>query len=141
MGIAFSFFTLMVSNLYLIENKEALSLLGTFQKTFPKLALKVPNTLIEVQVVGKRLNLGGGYGLEIPVIYRFYGQEKLVNWLIKKTEAVKKELKKTKFLNALNKCLENRSILSFFLFQFQKILMSPLIGQKKRAKLSISCRN
>ena len=77
MGIAFSFFTLMVSNLYLIENKEALSLLGTFQKTFPKLALKVPNTLIEVQVVGKRLNLGGGYGLEIPVIYRFMAKKNL----------------------------------------------------------------
>ena len=54
--------------------------------------LKVPNTSIEVQVVGKRLNRGGGYGLEIPVIYRFYGQEKLANWLIKKIEAVKKEL-------------------------------------------------
>ena len=31
-------------------------------------------------------------GLAIPVIYRFYGQEKLVNWLIKKIEAIKKEL-------------------------------------------------
>ena len=28
----------------------------------------------------------------ILVIYRFYGQEKLVNWLIKKIEAVKKEV-------------------------------------------------
>ena len=52
--------------------------------------LKVPNTLIEVQVVGKRLNREGSYGLEIPVIYRFYAQEKLVNWLIKMTEVVKK---------------------------------------------------
>ena len=63
--------------------------------------LKVPNTSIEVQVVGKRLNRGGGYGLEIPVIYRFYGQEKLVNRLIKKTEAVKKELE-----CKLSKCLK-----------------------------------
>ena len=54
--------------------------------------LKVPSTSIEVQVVGKKLNRGGGYGLEIPVIYRFYDQEKLVNWLIKKIETVKKEL-------------------------------------------------
>ena len=54
--------------------------------------LKVPNTLLEFQVVGKRLNRGGAYGLAIPVIYRFYGQEKLVNWLIKKIEAIKKEL-------------------------------------------------
>ena len=54
--------------------------------------LKVPNTSIEVQVVGKRLNRGGGCGLDITVIYGFYGQEKLVIWLIKKIEAVKKEL-------------------------------------------------
>ena len=47
--------------------------------------------LIDAQVVGKRLNRGEGYGLEIPVIYRFYVQEKLVNWLIKKIEALKKE--------------------------------------------------
>ena len=54
--------------------------------------LKVPNTSIEVQVIVKRLNRGGGYGLEIPVIYRFHGKEKLVNWLIKKIEAIKTEL-------------------------------------------------
>ena len=54
--------------------------------------LKVLNTSIEVQVVGNKLNRGRAYGLEIPVIYRFYGQEKLVNWLIKNIEAVKKEL-------------------------------------------------
>ena len=38
--------------------------------------LKVPNTSIEVEVVGKRMNRGGGYGLEIPVVYRFNGPEK-----------------------------------------------------------------
>ena len=54
--------------------------------------LKVPNTSIEVEVVGKRLNRGGGYGLKISVIYRFYDQENLVNRLIKKIEAVKAEL-------------------------------------------------
>ena len=43
----------------------------------------------------------GGYGLEIPVIYHFYGQEKLVNWLIKKIEAVKKELE-----YKVSKCLK-----------------------------------
>ena len=40
---------------------------------------KVPNASIEVQVARKRLNHGWSYGLEIPVIYHFYGQEKLVN--------------------------------------------------------------
>ena len=36
------------------------------------------------------LNRGGGYGMEIPVIYRFYGQEKVVQWLTKILEMVKK---------------------------------------------------
>ena len=39
--------------------------------------LKVPNTSIEVEAVGKRVNRGGGYGLEIPVDNRFNGPEKL----------------------------------------------------------------
>ena len=38
--------------------------------------LKVPNTYIDVQVIGKGLNHGGDYGLEIPVICCFYDQEK-----------------------------------------------------------------
>ena len=33
-----------------------------------------------------------GYGLEIPVIYRFFGAERLVKWLDKKISAVKNEL-------------------------------------------------
>ena len=56
------------------------------------LFLKVPNTSITAEVVGKRLNRGGGYGLEIPVMYRFHGPEKLINWLGKKIKAVKSDL-------------------------------------------------
>ena len=52
----------------------------------------MPNTYITAEVIGKRLNRGGGYGLEIPVIYHFYGQEKLVNLAIRKLEAVKRQL-------------------------------------------------
>ena len=74
---------------------EKETIVGHVPQNFSKtcsMFLKFPNTSIEFQVVGKRLNHGGGYSLGIPVIYRFYGQEKLVNWLIKKDEAVKKEL-------------------------------------------------
>ena len=42
---------------------------------------------------------GGGYGLEIPVKYRLYGQEKILQWLTKKLETVKKGYN-VKFLNA-----------------------------------------
>ena len=39
--------------------------------------LTIPNTAIEVQVVDKRVNREGGYGLEIPVIYRFFWCRKI----------------------------------------------------------------
>ena len=39
----------------------------------------------------KRLNRGGSYEFEIPVKYRLYGQGKIVQWLNKKLETVKKE--------------------------------------------------
>ena len=50
----------------------------------------IPFTSTEVKVVGKRLNRGAGYGLEIPVKYGFCGQEKIVKWLTKKLETMKK---------------------------------------------------
>ena len=46
-----------------------------------------------------------------------------------------------KFVNAWNKYWENRSILSFFLFQFLKILDCPLIGEIKRANLLFRAEN
>ena len=39
--------------------------------------LKLSNTSIKVEVVGKRVNRGGGNGLEIPIVYRFNGPEEL----------------------------------------------------------------
>ena len=49
----------------------------------------------------KRLNSRGGYGLEFPVKYRFYGQEKVVQWLTKKLDTVEKELQ-----CEISKCLK-----------------------------------
>ena len=70
------------------------SVIGRIPQNIPKFSwmflVDVPITLIEVEVVGKRLNLVGGYGLEIPVKYHFYGQEKIVKWLTKKLKLVKK---------------------------------------------------
>ena len=70
--------------------------------------LKVPNISIKVQILGKRLNHGGGYSL--PSLHGT-------------------------FLNAWNKYLKNRSTLSFFLLQFLKMLDCPLIAEKKRPNL------
>ena len=45
---------------------------------YSSMFLMISFTSFEVEVVGKRLNRGGSYGLEIPVKYCFYGQEKIV---------------------------------------------------------------
>ena len=73
---------------------------NSFGKEFSSIFLMILLTSIEVEVVDKRLNRGGGYGLEILVKYRFYGQENIVQWLTKKLETVRKGLenKISKFL-------------------------------------------
>ena len=57
---------------------------------FSSLFLMISFTSIEVEVVDKRLNRGGGYGQEIPVKYRFCREEKIVQWLTKKNRNGKK---------------------------------------------------
>ena len=47
---------------------------------------------ITAEDIEKRLNRGDGYGLEISLIYHSHGQENLVNWAVKKLEAVKSQL-------------------------------------------------
>ena len=42
--------------------------------------MKIPNCIIGCKVTGKRVNHGAGYGLEIPVQYKFIGAEKAVEW-------------------------------------------------------------
>ena len=42
--------------------------------------MKIPNSTIGCKLIGKRVNREAGYGLEIPVQYRFIGAEKAVEW-------------------------------------------------------------
>ena len=42
--------------------------------------MKIPICTIRCKVTVKRLNRGAGYGLEIPVQYRFIGAKKAVEW-------------------------------------------------------------
>ena len=56
--------------------------------------LRFPNTSAQAEVIGDRIKRGGGYGLEIPVSYHFYGHENGINWLKNKPEAIRKNLKK-----------------------------------------------
>lgn len=53
--------------------------------------LTLPGSQITFTVSGKRVNRGGGYGLEIPVLARLSGPTKGVDWAQKKVEAVFKD--------------------------------------------------
>ena len=50
--------------------------------------LSLPNRTIRVLVTGKRINLGAGYGLEIPVEYVFNGNEKALQWANKNLDNI-----------------------------------------------------
>ena len=58
-----------------------------YSSTFKKF-LSLPNRTIKVLVTGKRINLGAGYGLEIPVEYVFNGNEKALQWANKNLDNI-----------------------------------------------------
>ena len=58
--------------------------------------LSLPNCIISCEVTGKRVNRGGGYGLEIPVKYTFLGPNKAIEWIEKRvTEIISEVVMKT----------------------------------------------
>ena len=40
----------------------------------------LPHCALDIFVTGKRISRGGGYGLEIPANFYFFGPEKAINW-------------------------------------------------------------
>ena len=63
--------------------------------------MKIPNCTVGCKVTGKRVNRGAGYGLEIPVQYRFTDAEKAVEWAKKNIKKVFKNINKK-----VNKCVK-----------------------------------
>ena len=45
--------------------------------------LELESSSASCEVTGKRLNRGGGYGLEVPCKYKFQGVPKVVAWIAK----------------------------------------------------------
>ena len=64
------------------------------------LFLTLPGLFLETKVTGKRINRGGGYGLEVPCKYRISGQEEAVDWIKRKATTILQE-----HSLAVNKCL------------------------------------
>ena len=56
----------------------------------------LPNHSRRVCVKRKRINRGVGHGLEIPVGYIFYGNEKAIQWTKTTLDGVKENLNKTR---------------------------------------------
>ena len=63
----------------IVEGKTGGHILKNFSKTF-KPFLRLLNCTIKCTVIGKRLNHGAGYGLEIPVNFKFLGPAKAIQW-------------------------------------------------------------
>ena len=63
--------------------------------------LSLPNHHIRCRVTGKRVNRGGGFGLEVPVDYIFFGDKKAIKWLASRISSIDKALDEQ-----LKKCLK-----------------------------------
>ena len=63
----------------------------------------LPGSFLGTKVIGKIINQGGGYGLEVPCKYCISGQEKTVDWIKRKATTC---LQEHSF--AVNKCLAKK---------------------------------
>ena len=64
----------------------------------------MPNCSIRWKVLGKRVNRGGGFGLEIPVEYRLQGHAQAIEWCKKRiNEKCKKDRKHVHKMVEINK--------------------------------------
>ena len=64
--------------------------------------LSLPKTLIHARVLGKRVNRGAGYGLEVPVCFIFQDHVKGIAWVKKKIERAEKMVQ-----SRIKKCMKN----------------------------------
>ena len=55
--------------------------------------LSLPHFALDIFVTGKRVNRGGGYGLEVPANFYFYDPEKSIDWLKNKINKIEEGLK------------------------------------------------
>ena len=72
---------------------------------FISLFSTLPGLFLETKGTGKRISRGGGYGLEVPCMYRISGQEKAVDLIKRKATTFLQEhsLVVNKFLRKKHK--------------------------------------
>ena len=64
--------------------------------------LSLPKTSLRARILGKRVNRGASYGLEIPVCFIFRGHVKEIAWVKKKIEDAEKMVQ-----SRIEKCMKN----------------------------------
>ena len=79
------------------------------------LFLTLPGSFSETKVTGKKINRGGGYGLEVPCKYRISAEEKAVDWIKRKATTLLQG-----HLLAAYKCLGKK-------YKYEKLFMCPLM--------------
>ena len=63
----------------IIDGKTGGHIPKNLSKTFKRF-LTLPNCTIKCTVTGKRVSHGAGYGLEIPLNFKFLGAAKAIQW-------------------------------------------------------------
>ena len=64
--------------------------------------ISLPRTSIRSRVLGKRVNRGAGYGLQIPICFIFQGHVKGIAWVKKEIEDAEKMVR-----SRIKKCMKN----------------------------------
>ena len=63
--------------------------------------LSLPCCTLSIEVAGKRINRGAGYGLEIPAKFHFHGLENAIRWIKTKIDKIE---------NNINHCLNKKRL-------------------------------
>ena len=63
--------------------------------------LLLPRCTLSIEVTGKRVTRGTGYGLEIPAKFHFYGPGNAIVWIRSKTANIRNKLSQN-----VNLCLK-----------------------------------
>ena len=88
--------------------------------------LKLTGSHIEAEVIGKYVNQGAGYRLQLPCIYHFSSQEKAVACLSNKVTSITKEHERI-----LSRCLdkkkkEKQKVKADTIFRFRKAISTRI---------------
>ena len=84
-----------------LSKEVVVGLVPKFISMIVSMFLSLPWCTLGIEVTGKRVNRGVGYGLEIPAKFHFYGPENAIVWIRSKITNIEKKLSQN-----VNRCLK-----------------------------------